>query len=120
MGGMQRPGMVGQMQHAQQPMNPPPYGRSAAQQNAYGMSGTAGPSSSYGGNAGQPMMLGQSMPQNSPSQPIMQQGMQNLRGFFRIFSFILIPLNFIVFPLKSLEFLEFPKDFVVWNYFHYF
>ncbi|OZC06354.1 hypothetical protein X798_06658 [Onchocerca flexuosa] len=80
MGGIQRPGMVGQMQHAQQPMNPPPYGRGATQQNAYGMSGTTGPSSSYGGNAGQPMMLGQSMPQSSQSQPIMQQGMQNLRA----------------------------------------
>lgn len=83
MGGMQRPGsMVGQMQHAQQPMNPPPYGRGATQQNASGISGTAGPSSSYGGNTGQPLMLGQSIPHNSQSQPIMQQGMQNIRGFF--------------------------------------
>lgn len=99
MGGMQRPAMVGQMQHAQQPMNPPPYGRGATQQSAYGMSGTAGPSSSYGSSAGQPMMLGQSMSQNSQTQPIMQQGMQNLRGYFKIF--ILTLLNFVMFLLRN-------------------
>lgn len=112
MGGMQRPGMVGQMQHAQQPMKPPPYGRGGTQQGAYSMSGTAGPTSNYGGNAGQPMMLGQSMSQNSQSQSMMQQGMQNLRGFFPN-SFVIILLNFIMFSKRSPEFYEL-------NYYHCF
>lgn len=73
--------MVGHMQHAQQAMNPPPYGRGTAQQGAYGMSGT-GPSPAYGGSSGQPMMLGHTVQQNSQPQPIMQQGMQNLRCKF--------------------------------------
>ncbi|VDN39365.1 unnamed protein product [Gongylonema pulchrum] len=84
MGTMQRPaaptGMVAA--HMQQPMNPPPYGRGGAQ-GAYGMSGAAAPSSTYGGApTGQPIMIGQTMQQNTQPQPVMQQGVQNLRCKF--------------------------------------
>uniref|UniRef100_A0A9J2PJZ0 histone acetyltransferase n=1 Tax=Ascaris lumbricoides TaxID=6252 RepID=A0A9J2PJZ0_ASCLU len=78
MGGMQRPPMGGQPQHAQQTMNPPPYARGGQQQGGYGIPG-AGPSTPYGNAPSQqPMMMNQaSMQQNPQSQQMVhQQGMR--------------------------------------------
>lgn len=83
MGGMQRPPMGGQPQHAQQTMNPPPYARGGQQQGGYGIPG-AGPSTPYGNAPSQqPMMMNQaSMQQNPQSQQMVhQQGMRRKLGF---------------------------------------
>ncbi|VDM37416.1 unnamed protein product [Toxocara canis] len=80
MSGMQRPGISGQPQHAQQTMNPPPYARGGPQQGGYGMPG-AGPSAPYGTapSSQQPILMNQaSMQQNPQSQQMLhQQGMRS-------------------------------------------